>query len=68
MLLAALRRPKAAMRSPIPIEPVHLFSHGHLRQRFIARGRERTHDDDDDVAQHGAHTDQPMHAAHICNI
>ena len=32
------------MRSPIPIEPMHLFSHGHLRQRHMARGRVRTND------------------------
>ena len=32
------------MRSPIPIEPMHLFSHGHLRQRHMARGRIRTND------------------------
>ena len=30
--IAELQRPKAAMQSPIPIEPVHLFSHGHLCQ------------------------------------
>ena len=32
------------MRSPIPIEPMHSFSHGHLRQRHMARGRVRTND------------------------
>ena len=32
------------MRSPIPIEPTHLFSHGHLGQRHLARGRVRTND------------------------
>ena len=32
-LIAELRRPKAAYRSPIPKEPMHLFSYGHLRQR-----------------------------------
>ena len=32
-LIAGHRRPKAAMRSPIAIEPVHSFSYGHLRQR-----------------------------------
>ena len=36
--IAALRRPKAAMRSPIPIEPVYSFSYGYLCQRQIARG------------------------------
>ena len=32
------------MQSPIPIEPMHSFSHGHLRQRHMARGRVRTND------------------------
>ena len=32
-IIAEHRRPKAAMRSPIPIEPMHSFSYGHLRQR-----------------------------------
>ena len=32
------------MRSPIPIEPMHSFSRGHLRQRHMARGRVRTND------------------------
>ena len=32
----------SAMRSPIPIEPMHSFSHGHHRQRHMAHGRERT--------------------------
>ena len=50
------------MRSPMPIEPMHSFSYGHLRQRLMARGRVRTYDDDDEnVAQHGAHTGQLMH-------
>ena len=31
------------MRSPIPIEPMHSFSYGHLRQRLMARGRVRTY-------------------------
>ena len=43
----------------------HSFSHGHHDQRHIARGRVRT---DDDVAQHGAHTGQPMHAAYTSAI
>ena len=43
-IIAELRRPKAAMRSPIAIEPMHLFSHGYLRQRQITRGRVRTND------------------------
>ena len=30
------------MQSPIPIEPMHFFSHAHLRQRHMARGRPRT--------------------------
>ena len=33
----------------------------------MARGRVRTHDDDD-VAQHGAHTGQLMHCIHLCNV
>ena len=48
----------AAMRSPIPIEPMHSFSHGHHDQRHMARGRVRTYDDEN-VAQYGAHTGQP---------
>ena len=32
------------MRSPTPIEPIHLFSHGHLRERHMARGHVRTND------------------------
>ena len=39
--MAEHRRPKAAMRSPILIEPVHSFSYGHLRQRYMAPGRVR---------------------------
>ena len=69
-LLVEHRRPKAAMRSPIPIEPVHSFSYGHLRQRLMARRRVRTYDDDDDenVAQHGTHTGQLMSCIHLCNL
>ena len=52
--IAELRRPKAVLRSPIPIEPMHSFSHGHLDQRHMARRRVGTHDDND-VAQHGVH-------------
>ena len=58
VFIAEHRRLKAAMRSPIPIEPMHSFSYGHRRQRLMARGRVRTYDD---VAQHGAHTGQLMH-------
>ena len=47
------------MRSPIPIEPMHLFSYGHDRQRNISRGCVRTNDDEN-AAQHGAHTGKPM--------
>ena len=53
-VLRSLGNANAPMRSPIPIEPVHSFPHGHHRQRYMARGRVRTHnddDDDDDVAQ-----------------
>ena len=32
------------MRSLIPIEPMHLFSHGHLRQRRMALGPVPTND------------------------
>ena len=32
-LLAELWQSKAVMRSPIPIEPVHSFSHGHHDQQ-----------------------------------
>ena len=31
--IAEHRRPKAVMRSPIPIEPMHSFSYGQLRRR-----------------------------------
>ena len=41
-VIAELRRLKAAMRSPIPKEPMHSFSYGHLLQRQMARGRVRT--------------------------
>ena len=30
--------------------------------------RVRTYDDDDDVAQHGAHTSHLMHCIHLCNL
>ena len=54
------------MRSPILVEPMNSFSHGHHDQRHMARGRVRTYDDD--VVQHGAHTGQPMHAAYTSAI
>ena len=47
------------MRSPILIEPMHSFSHGHDRQRNIARGRVLKHDNEN-VAQYGAYPSQPM--------
>ena len=37
--LAELGQLKAAMWGPIPIEPAHSFTYGHLRQRQMARGR-----------------------------
>ena len=43
-LIAELRRPMAAMRSPIPIEPMHSLFHVHLREQHMARGRVRTND------------------------
>ena len=58
-MLAELQGTTAAMRSPIPIEPMHSFSCGHHRQPHMARGRLPTYDDGDDgddgVAQDGAH-------------
>ena len=33
-----LRGPKAAMLSPIPVEPMHSFSHGHHHQWHMAHG------------------------------
>ena len=52
-VLAELRRTKAAMRSPIPIEPMHSFSYVHHRQRHMARGRVRTYDNG--VSPDGTH-------------
>ena len=72
-MLAKLQGPTAAMRSPILIEPMHSFSYGHHRQRHMARGRLRTYDDDDDgVAQDGAHLInlcmQPGLHAYACSL
>ena len=53
---------KGCHAEPHSIEPMHSFSHGHHDQRHIVCGRVRTHGDE--VAQHGAHTSQPMHAAY----
>ena len=39
------------MQGPIPIEPMHSFSHGHLSQRHMAHGRVRTNDG---VAENGS--------------
>ena len=59
VVLAELWQPKAAMQSPISIEPIHSFSYG---------SRTRTYDEDDDVAKHGAHTGQPTLAAYTSAI
>ena len=67
-ILAEHWQPKAAMRSPTPIEPMHSFSYGHPRQCLMVCGRLRTYDDDENVAQHGAHTGQLMHCIHILEI
>ena len=56
--LAELGQLKAAMWGPIPIEPAHSFTYGHLRQRQMDRGRISTNDK---VAQNCAHTCQLMH-------
>ena len=49
------------MRSAIgiPIEPMHSFSHGRCHQRNIAHGRICSMTTKK-IAQHGAHTGQPM--------
>ena len=54
------------MLSPIPIKPMHSFSHNHHDQRHMAHGRVCTYDND--AAQCGALTGQPMHAAHTSAI
>ena len=62
LLLAELRRPKAA------VEPLS-FSYGHLCQRkWLAGAYVRTYDDDDGEAQDGDHTCQLMHCLHLCKL
>ena len=64
LFLAERRWPKAAMRSPIPIEPKHSFSYGHVFVSGIwLAGANMTHD-----AQHDAHTGQLMHCIHLLEI
>lgn len=63
-----LRRLEAAKRSPIPIEPLHSFSYGHLHHQQMGSRRLRTYNDDDDLTQDGAHTFQTMHCLHLCNL
>ena len=65
-ILAVLRRAKVAMWSPTPIKPMNSFSHGHHDEWHMAQGNVHTHNDD--VAQHGAHASQTMHAAYTCNL
>ena len=53
------------MGGPIPIEPMHSFSHGHHDQWYIAFGRVGKHDD---IAQRSTHTGLPMHPAYTSAI
>ena len=69
-VIAELWRPPAALRSPILIEPVYSFSHGHHRQQHMAHGCICTGDNKTlhNMVAILQLTGQPRHAALVYSV